>query len=308
MKTWTIDDDGWVRGPIFGFEVEIRPMPRPGGAPYIPLDPARANKVNPHTTEGAMPTDPDDIMDAWSFLKGESIGCWLIGEDRMIQGRPLGFQCSALRTPADGSYFPNADFIIEYEKVANSQTKLWLPGDDVVEPEAALLAFAALEFGVELRKARDDWPDDRSDIPLPWAVPDHARRKWVASVGLKNIRSCVIPHVDIPYTNTHWDDGAYRSTEVFAMARQLLEEPEPPPPPPPNEEDIMAQLTEGELADLRGSLAFTKGQRKRLRNELPEQTPKFTRPDYDAAATTSQKNLARDEMAGWDQADRDLGT
>jgi hypothetical protein len=252
-KTWTIDSGGWVRGSFFGYPVEVRPMPRPGGAPYIPLASVasgKANKANHHTTEGALPTDPNDIDDAHVWLSSIGIGCWLCGEGRIIQGRPVWAQCSALRTPSSGGVYPNAFMRLEVEQVANSSTKLWLPGEDVVGPMAAIMAFTKVEFGIPLRRAFDDWKNDKSDMPLPWAVGTNERRVKVKSVGLGNVRSCWIDHCSVPYQEptNHWDCGAENEDTLFARAQALvdsLEEPGPPPPPPPKEGFLMA-LTEAQ--------------------------------------------------------------
>jgi hypothetical protein len=237
-KTWTIDASGWVRGKLFGYTVEVRPMPRPGNAPYIPLVASVADKGNHHTTEGALPTDPNDIDDAHAWLSSIGIGCWLCGEGRIIQGRPVWAQSSCLRTPTGGPY-PNAHFRIEVEQVANSKTSLWLPGEDVIGPMAAIMAFAKIEFGIQLRRGFDDWQNDKGDMPMPWAVTNNKRRIRVASVGIANVRSSWVDHCSVPYTNTHWDAGAENEDVLFGRAQALVDSLEPGGPPPPEEGPFM---------------------------------------------------------------------
>lgn len=97
--------DGWVRGQMPGVqgsshEVEKQEGPRPGGQPFIPL-------VNPrvlvlHTTEGST------VDGAVSTLRSKfSPPHFVVGEDRIVQMRPLTVQAATLRDNG-GEFRPNS--------------------------------------------------------------------------------------------------------------------------------------------------------------------------------------------------------
>lgn len=235
-KTWTIDSSGWVRGKLFGYTVEVRPMPRPGNAPFVPLTSA-AKLGNHHTTEGTT------VDGAFNTLVGIGVGCWIVGQDRILQGRPIGFQGSALRTP-DGGPYPNSYCKIEVEQVAFSKTSLWLPAESTLGPMAAVMAFANIELGIPLQRPFDNWADV-PDMPLPWATETNARRLQVKSVGMGNLRPSWIAHLEVPYTNTHWDCGSQNMKATFARAQTLIDS---------LEEDFMAALTDEQQKEMFASV------------------------------------------------------
>ena len=201
----------WV-SELYGYKVEKREIRRPGGKLYFFNSHTQVGVL--HTTEGG-----DSVDGAYSTLaKSFSAPHFIIGPGRIIQCRPLTVQGAALRGQAP--YFANAQASIQIEICANSQAKLWLPRAETVDALAAVIAYCAGNgIDIPLRVPYPDWPDDVSDMKLPWAVEKTARRARTAKDNFK--AKGWYEHLEIP-GNNHYDCGAMRRTEILSLAQQLL--------------------------------------------------------------------------------------
>src|SRR5438132_424123 len=78
----------WIEQ-IFDIEVEHKEIPRPGGKSYLLMAPNQVGVL--HTTEGL------GIDNAWATLNAHhSAPHFIVGDNRIIQCRPLGVQSAAL--------------------------------------------------------------------------------------------------------------------------------------------------------------------------------------------------------------------
>ena len=243
-KTWTIDEDGWVRGALFGITVEIRPIPRSAGQDFRPVD-ADADSGVLHTGEGDLepgdPGDPGDPDQLWGTLNLKHVGPWICGEGRIIQTRPIGVQSAALRE--NPPHNPNAQVRMDIETTADSSTSPWLWKPNDLEAVVALMAFAAIE-GLVPAIIPNGWPDlPDPACPLPWAA-NNARRqqaaagKWPAPGWWM--------HLEVPWSDPtwHWDCGALQRVALIQLVQAKVQEfNASDEEPPPDEEDDMA-LTE----------------------------------------------------------------
>lgn len=155
---------------IFGFRVEQRVIPRPGGGRFF---------FNSHTQIGVLhTTENSSVEGSFRSLNADNIAPhFIVGEGRIVQCRSLTHQASALR--GNGPCFANAQAAIQIEMAAftgggNSDattTNLWIPRDDVLLPTVAIMAFCAGNgIDIPLQVPTEDWKDDASDMPLPWAA------------------------------------------------------------------------------------------------------------------------------------------
>ena len=202
----------WLSEDVFGFRVEKKEIPRPGGAPYHQTSNTSIGVL--HTTEGST------VDGAWRTLsQAGSAPHFITGEGRIVQCRPLTAQGSALRT--NSPHHPNADAQVQIEMVAFSKETLWLPGPETLEPSVALLAFCARDLGIPLRIPAE-WPDNCSDVPPRWAA-NNARRQNAAN-GLWPAEKGWWMHMEVPWQNPswHWDCGALKRSEMVRMAEVLL--------------------------------------------------------------------------------------
>lgn len=198
-------DPLWLES-VFGYQAERSPIPRPSNKPLIPINPTAIGVL--HTTEGKT---VDSALAQFRMRLDPPHFC--VGENRIVQTRPLNFQAAALHDPA------NRDAYVQIEIVAFSQTTLWLPGDPSLKPLVALIAQITLEHDVPLTRPDDDWKDDCSDMPLPWAVNNKRRKQAIYPnrVGWYSHLECV---GQAP--TWHWDVGALSYTSLFASVLDLL--------------------------------------------------------------------------------------
>ena len=204
---------------IFGFKVEKRVIPRPGGQAFL---------FNSHTEIGVLHTTEDPSVES-SFKtlnKNHSAPHFIVGEGRIIQCRSLNHQAAALI--GNGPVFANAQASIQIEMAAFTggskakTTDVWLPKDDVLRPTAAIMAFCAGNgIDIPLQVPTDDWKDDNSDMPLPWAAgptkknpnrKPNARRIRATKGDFPKLKGWWM-HVEIPAQAETWhhDCGALQA-------------------------------------------------------------------------------------------------
>lgn len=217
---------------IFGFKVEKRVIPRKGGKKFL---------FNSHTQIGVLHTTEDPSVES-SFKtlnKKFSAPHFIVGEGRIIQCRSLTHQGAAL--VGNGPIFANAQASIQIEMATftggsndpKKTTELWLPKEDVLLPTVAILAFCAGNgIDIPLQVPTDDWKDDCSDMPLPWAAgptkknpkrKTNRRRIRAAKGDFPKLKGWWM-HVEIPGQAEGWhhDCGALKRREMFKMAQALL--------------------------------------------------------------------------------------
>lgn len=213
---------------IFDFSVEQREIPRPGGKKFF---------FNSHTQIGVLHTTENAAIESsFNALKGQfSAPHFIAGEGRIIQCRPITAQGSALR--GDGPCFANAQAAIQIEMVGFTggslgSTDSWIPKEETLLPTAAIMAFCASNgIDIPLQVPNEDWKDDASDMPLPWAFgpPNKPkstinRRRIAAAAGAFPALKGWWMHVEIPCQGPTWhhDCGRLRRREMIQMARDLL--------------------------------------------------------------------------------------
>ena len=199
--------EGWVSGSLPGpggrtFDVERHLIPRPGNQPFLRLEMVPPNLVL-HTTEGTS------VNGAIATLTAKfSPSQWIVGENRIVQTRPLWAQGAAVDTEnARG---------MQIEVVARSQLELWLPPEASLHPLVALVAFLAKEELVQplVRHGHLEGLPLALDR-LPAATDSYYRRAlgaWPASG--------VYGHVDLP-SDEHWDPGSFDYPKFFDMVREV---------------------------------------------------------------------------------------
>lgn len=217
---------------IFGIKVEKRLIPRPGGQKFL---------FNSHTQIGVLHTTENPSVES-SFKtlnQNHSAPHFIVGEGRIIQCRSLMHQGAAL--VGNGPIFANAQASIQIEMAAftgggkdtSKTTSVWLPEEDVLVPTVAILAFCAGNgIDIPLQVPTDDWRDDCSDMPLPWASGPtkknpkkkmNVRRSRAAKGDFPRLKGWWM-HVEIPGQGEMWhhDCGALRRREMLRMAEELL--------------------------------------------------------------------------------------
>lgn len=207
--THEISDDGWVRGELLGpegksFKVEKEVGPRSEGRPFLSLVNPRAMVL--HTTEGRT------VDGAVATLRSEFFAPhFVVGEDRIVQMRPLSAQGATLRDNG-GEFHPNS-VGWQVESVGFAKQDLHLLTPRTLRPLVALARFMLDEQGIPLRRP-DDWPDDLSDITTKLAE-NNTRRQSRKAVNFKGW----LMHMEIPdqQPTWHWDAGAFDFTTFFGM-------------------------------------------------------------------------------------------
>ncbi|MGH9360844.1 MAG: hypothetical protein ACRD2T_02940 [Thermoanaerobaculia bacterium] len=193
------------------YKVVRREIPRPAGKPYY---------LNGSTLVGVLHTTGSDTVEsAWRGLNKQNVAPHFIaGENTIVQCRPLNVQASALQPGKNNS--ANVHAQVQLEMVASSKQKLWLPPPSTLVPTVAILAFCKKALGIPLR-VPNNWPDDCSDVPPPWAANNRRRRQaqsrlWPAEKGWWM-------HMEVPFQGPswHWDCGALRRTTLLTMAGLL---------------------------------------------------------------------------------------
>lgn len=208
---------------VSGFAVEQREIPRPGNKPFFFNSHTRIGVL--HTTEGRS------VESSFNSLRDQfSAPHFLIGEGRIIQCRPLTAQGSALR--GEGPCFANAQASIQIEMVGftgggndgSTTENLWLPKDEVLLPTVAIMAFCAGNgIDIPLRVPKEEWKDNASDMPLPWAVRTNSRRIAAMAGAFPSLKGWWM-HVEVPCQGPtfHHDCGRLRRREMIAKAQELL--------------------------------------------------------------------------------------
>jgi hypothetical protein len=186
----------WITGHQIGhYTVERHDLPRSGGQDWITL--ATLDSLVVHTTEGHT------LGDALAVMTANFDGVnWLVGEDRILQGRPIGAQGGGLRDNG-GEWHPNS-VGQQVECVGFSKQHVYQLPDSTWWPLVALVGFLHSEHGVPLRRP-EGWADDCSDITTILAT-DNTRRQSRKAVGFHGL----LGHIDIPdqAETWHWDPGA----------------------------------------------------------------------------------------------------
>lgn len=216
---------------IFGFKVEKRVIPRPGGAKFL---------FNSHTQIGVLHTTELPTVESSfkSLNKRHSAPHFIVGEGRIIQCRSLTHQAAALR--GEKPCFANAQASIQIEMVGftgggkntSTTTDVWLPKKEVLLPTVAIMAFCAGNgIDIPLQVPNEDWKDDASDMPLPWAAGPPNKPKSMINKRRKAAAAGLFPklkgwwmHVEIPCQGPEWhhDCGRLRRRDMLRMALELL--------------------------------------------------------------------------------------
>jgi len=201
-----LNSDGWIKR-IGDFEVERAEIKRPGNQPFIDSAHTRIGVL--HTTEG------NNVAGAFATLSSSnSAPHFIAGEFRILQCRPITKQGAALLKSKQ--YNPNRDAALQIEMVGKSKKDtLWLPPASSLEPVLAIMRWGQGDpLNIPLVRPVDAWLDDCSDVPLPWAVSNNARRlrqnTWPKIAGW-------YMHMEVP-VNNHWDCGKLRFREMLQMA------------------------------------------------------------------------------------------
>ena len=190
------------------YEVTHWEIPRPGNKPYYYNSSTQIGVL--HTTEGST------VKGAWNTLNKSNSGPHFIaGEYSIVQCRPLNVQGAALRPGNNNT--ANVHSQIQIELVGFSQTELWLPEDSTLDPAVEILAFCNRALGIPLQ-IPNRWPDDVSDMELPWAIRNKRRRQ--AERGLWPLEKGWWNHMEVPYQSPtwHWDCGALQRSTLLTMA------------------------------------------------------------------------------------------
>ncbi|MBR8279059.1 peptidoglycan recognition protein family protein [Burkholderia vietnamiensis] len=194
-------------------KVESHEIKRKDGLPYFTVEPSGLGVL--HTTEGG------NVSGALTaFEKNFDPPHFLVGENRIIQCRPLGARAAALRSNHYDS--PNDNAQIQIEMVGFSQKKLWLPDDPTLNGALLIMAYCYKHFGIPLQPPNNAWPDDLSDMPQPWASDN--KRRQVAANGMWPSAKGWWMHLEVPYQDPtwHWDCGALQRKEMFNRAAALV--------------------------------------------------------------------------------------
>lgn len=208
---------------IFDYEVERREIPRKGGKPYYAIAHSQIGVL--HTTEG------NTVNAAWNTLSAHnSAPHFIVGDNRIIQCRPLSKQAAALH--GNPPFNANTNAAIQIEMVgftggnanfAKHAYDPWIPADEVLKPTVAILAWVASNgVDIPLQVPSPEWTDDGMDCPKPWAVNN--RRRLQAAHGLWPSAKGWWMHMEVPGQGPtwHYDCGALKRTVMLQMARDLL--------------------------------------------------------------------------------------
>jgi hypothetical protein len=206
--------NGWVEGDIFGFTAEQDLIPRPGGKALIKMP--WTGKGVLHTTEGMS------LKVALATLHAKHAAPhFTLGENRIVQNRPLGFQSAALIDPGNRLAYVQIETVSytggskDYNHHAMDS---WQMVDSTRLPLIALMAFLDREGIVPLKRAYP-WPDDCKDIKGIWATTGNSRRQsgHYNDPALKGW----FYHLEVP-NNSHYDCGGLRFAELQQGGQLLL--------------------------------------------------------------------------------------
>jgi hypothetical protein len=109
------------------YKVEHHMVPRTANQPFLRLEMSPANLVL-HTTEG---TTVDGAIG--TMTNDHDPAQWLVGEDRIVQLRPIWAQGAAVDTENGKA--------MQIEIVGSSKLTVWLPDEPSLFPLVALVAF-----------------------------------------------------------------------------------------------------------------------------------------------------------------------
>lgn len=194
---------GWVER-IGDFDVSKQEGQRPNGQPYLELVPS-TQRVIWHTTEGST------VDGAVGRLREQfSAPHFVIGENRIVQMRPLWAQAATVRGDNSRAW--------QVETVGFSKTALWLHTAPTLQPMIALLGFF-LDLGVPLERPTG-WQDNGGDIKGVWATEGNSRRTSGRALDFVGH----VTHLEWP-ENTHWDMGAFNWTRIFELVEADMEDP-----------------------------------------------------------------------------------
>ena len=203
---------------IYGFVVRQMPI---GGAIHIPLVKPISGVL--HTTEGSTAESA-----AQTFHQNGDPPHFAIDSSSIIQFRPLNEIAMALRHSPAANVFKGRTnaHAVQIEIAGFSKQSLWLPDKETVARLAAVMAYASKFHDIPL-VVPNDWQDNCSDMPLPWAARN-SRRKWAES-NWPNVRGWWM-HLEIPGQGPswHWDCGAIKRTVLIQKAGEFLNGPTPP--------------------------------------------------------------------------------
>lgn len=208
---------------IFDYQVERREIPRKNNKPYYAIAHSQIGVL--HTTEG------NTVNSAWTTLRDHnSAPHFIVGENRIVQCRPLSKQAAALH--GNPPFNANTNAAIQIEMVgftggnsdfAKHAYDPWIPADEVLKPTVAVLAWVASNgVDIPLQVPSPEWTDDGMDCPKPWAVNN--RRRLQAAHGLWPAAKGWWMHMEVPGQGPtwHYDCGALKRTVMLQMARDLL--------------------------------------------------------------------------------------
>lgn len=191
---------------VGAYTVERHEIKRAGGKAYYPT--SRTGIGVLHTTEGRGVNNA-----VATLLAKTSPSHFVVGENRIVQCRPLSAQAASLRAPG------NTAAQVQIEMVCFSQTFLWLPIADVLEPMLALMKYLAVNQGIPLVVPVEGWKDDGSDIKTIWASNNTRRRDAVTHGWWGHLPGWWM-HLEVPYQapTWHYDCGALMRREMLRRA------------------------------------------------------------------------------------------
>lgn len=203
----------WIDGQILhGTLVEKHEIPRPGGKSYYTISNNTGIGVL-HTTESKTLSSALAQLD----MKHDAPH-FAVGENRIVQCRPIGVQAAALRANT-GQPNVNQDAYIQIESVAFSSQKPYLPDAATLAPLVKLLSFLTLYVPLQIP---NNWPDDCSDMAGEIWASNNSRRK-AAAAGLWPKEKGWWMHLEVPYQGStwHWDCGAIKRSVMLQQAKML---------------------------------------------------------------------------------------
>jgi hypothetical protein len=200
----------WLEA-IGPFRVTKRESPRPGGQPYLPLSDPRALIV--HTTEGTS------VDGAWNTLNQKGAAPhFIVGENRIVQMRPLSAQAATLVTDSSAGFFANS-LGWQVECVGRSLGMVHKLTPPSWEPLVALARWFHEQKDVPLRRPAG-WLDNCSDITTSLAT-NNTRRQSRKALGFRGF----LGHLDVPDQDPtwHWDPGALNYSALFRAVEEEID-------------------------------------------------------------------------------------
>jgi hypothetical protein len=188
----------WV-GKIGPYRVEKKESPRPVG-PYLKLDSNPSFCV--HTTEGTT------VAGAWNTLDSQGFAPhFIVGEDRIVQMRPLWAQGATLRAH-------NEEYI-QVECVGFSKLTEHKLTPETWDPLVYLSWYVTEVEGVPPYRP-PEWPDSLGGGT--WANDNNRRQD-----GYALSRRGIYGHVDVPDQSPtwHWDPGSLNYSELLKQAKEI---------------------------------------------------------------------------------------